>query len=127
MSERFASGKHSVAICDRCGFEFKLTELRHEIVKTKRTGVKVCRTCWDPDHPQLMQGMYPVSDPQAVRGTRPDTTYLTSGLNAAGYPGGGSQQIQWGWNPVGGARYFGGPPNPLVLIVEVGTVTVVTT
>jgi hypothetical protein len=31
MGNRFASAKNSIAQCDRCGFRFKLTELRKEI------------------------------------------------------------------------------------------------
>ena len=34
MGNRFASAKNSIAQCDRCGFRFKLTELRKEIIKT---------------------------------------------------------------------------------------------
>lgn len=59
-------------MCDRCGFRFRLTELRTLTVKAKRVPLKVCRSCWEPDHPQLHIGMYPVSDPQALREPRPD-------------------------------------------------------
>jgi hypothetical protein len=46
-----------------------------------------------------------------------------------GLQGEGSRDIQWGWNPVGGARIFdvGLTPNYLDPLVEIGTVTVVTT
>ena len=81
MGNRFASGKNAISICDRCGFQFKLTELRKEIIKTKNYNLLVCKTCWDPDHPQLQLGMYPVDDPQALRNPRPDTTYRVGGLN----------------------------------------------
>jgi hypothetical protein len=126
MSNRFASAKNSIAICDRCGFQFKLTELRKEVVKTKINNTLVCASCWDPDHPQLQLGMYPVDDPQAVRNPRRDSTYVTAGPNAAGNLTGGSRDIQWGWNPVGGSRFFDNAltPNYLALSVEVGTVTV---
>jgi hypothetical protein len=129
MANRFASGKNSIAICDRCGFQFKLTELKKEIVKTKTFNTLVCPSCWDPDQPQLQLGMYPVDDPQAVRNPRRDTTYVVSGLNDNGNLSGGSRDIQWGWNPVGGSRLFDDAltPNNLVAIAEVGTVTVVTT
>lgn len=128
MANRFASGKNSIAICDRCGFQFKLTALRKEIIKTKTYNLLVCDTCWDPDQPQLQLGMYPVDDPQAVRNPRRDTTYYTSGLAADGSPSGGSRVFQWGWNPVGGARAYddGLTPNDLVAVAEVGTVTVTT-
>lgn len=126
MGNRFASGKNSIAICDRCGFQFKLTALRKLVVKTKINNVLVCSSCWDPDHPQLQLGMYPVDDPQAVRNPRRDSTYVTAGPNAAGNLTGGSRDIQWGWNPVGGSRFFDNTltPNNLALRVEVGTVTV---
>ena len=129
MSNRFSSAKNSIAECDRCGARFKLTELRKEVVKTKTYNLLVCTTCWDPDQPQLQLGMFPVDDPIGVRNPRPDRSYITSGLLADGYPGGGSRQIQWGWNPVGGSSGFDAllTPNYLVATTFVGTVTVVTT
>ena len=128
MANRFASGKNAIAMCDRCGFRFKLTELKKEIIKTKTYNALVCPTCWDPDQPQLQLGMYPVDDPQALRNPRRDTTYVTAGVNAAGNLTGGSRDIQWGWNPVGGSRFFDDAltPNNLVCQTELGTVTVVT-
>jgi hypothetical protein len=73
--------------------------------------------------------MYPVDDPQAVRNPRPDRSYVTSGLLEDGYPGGGSRDIQWGWNPVGGSSGFDAvlTPNNLVATTFVGTVTIATT
>ena len=126
MGNRFASGKNSIAMCDRCGQQFKLTALRKEIQKTKIYNLLVCSTCFDPDQPQLQLGMYPVDDPQAVRNPRRDTTYVTAGPNATGLPTGGSRDIQWGWNPVGGASSFDTAltPNYLVSRAIVGTVTV---
>ena len=126
MGNRFASGKNSIAMCDRCGFQFKLTLLRKEIQKTKIYNLLVCPECWDPDQPQLQLGMYPVDDPQAVRNPRHDTTYVTAGVNTAGFVTGGSRDIQWGWNPVGGSRSFDTvlTPNYLVATTFVGTVTV---
>lgn len=128
MGNRFASAKNSIAQCDRCGFRFKLTELRKLIIKTKQVNILVCGSCWDPDQPQLQLGMYPVDDPQAVRNPRRDTTYVTAGVNVAGFPTGGSRDIQWGWNPVGGARFFENEltPNYLVLTAAVGQVTIST-
>ena len=140
MPNKFASGKYAIAECDRCAQRYKLKELRIQVLKTKPYRVKVCKTCYDPDHPQLQLGMYPVNDPQAVREPRPDVSYQVSGqsglqLNLTGvWPDGfgspelGSRVIQWGWNPVGGAR---GPdagltPNDLVQTVALGTVTVTT-
>lgn len=126
MGNRFASGKYSIAECDRCGQRFKLKQLKFEVIKTKLYQLKVCEECWDPDQPQLQLGMYPVDDPQGVRQPRPDTTYVTSGINAGGNLSGGSRDIQWGWAPVGGSKIFDAPltPNYLVATTNVGTVTV---
>ena len=126
MSNRFASGKNSIAMCDRCGARFKLTELRKEVIKTKTYNLLVCGSCWDPDQPQLQLGMYPVDDPQAVRNPRNDSTYVTAGVNSSGNLTGGSRDIQWGWYPVGGASFFDAvlTPNYLVGTTSVGTVTV---
>ena len=129
MGNRFSSGKNSIAVCDRCGFGYKLTMLKKEVIKTKIYNLLVCPSCWDPDQPQLQLGMYPVDDPQGVRDPRKDTTYKVSGNLVDGYAGAGSRIIQWGWNPVGGASSFDEllTPNNLVLQVQLGTVTVVTT
>lgn len=126
MGERFSSGKFAISQCDRCGFRFKLKQLKFEVIKTKLYQLKVCPECWDPDQPQLQLGMYPVDDPQAVRQPRPDTTYFTAGLDANGFPSGGSRDIQWGWAPVGGSSFFdvGLTPNYLVGTTSVGTVSV---
>ena len=127
MGNRFASGKNSIAECDRCGQRYKLKQLKKEIIKLKSYNLLVCPECWDPDQPQLQLGMFPVDDPQAVRNPRHDQTYVTSGLNTLGYPSGGSRDIQWGWNPVGGASQFDSvlTPNNLVSVAELGTVTVI--
>lgn len=129
MSNRYASNRIAIAMCDRCGFRFRLRELRTLVIKTKQVNMLVCRECWEPDQPQLQLGMYPVDDPQALRNPRPDNTYRQSGVLADGSIGGGSRVIQWGWNPAGGARSYdsGLTPNDLVAVGQVGTVTVVTT
>ena len=127
MGSPFASGKISIACCDRCGFQYLLKELQYEVVKLKRTGLLVCGECWSPDHPQLQLGMYPVQDPQALRNPRRDNSYLQSGLTVNDSLAQGSRVFQWGWNPVGGARQFDAllTPNYLVSIAELGTVTAI--
>ena len=142
MPNKYASGKHSIAECDRCGQRYKLKDLKKEIIKTRLYNLKVCPECWDPDQPQLQLGMYPVDDPQAVQEPRPDVSYIVSGQsglqitetnstdpNAFGFSEGGSRVFQWGWYPVGGASEFDTAltPNNLVLTIELGTVTVTTT
>jgi hypothetical protein len=129
MGNRFASGKIAIAICDRCGFRFRLRELRKLIIKTKQVNILVCKSCWEPDQPQLQLGMYPVDDPQALRNPRNDNTYYQSGTTATGSIGEGSRNIQWGWNPVGMSQSFDSEltPNNLIGVRQVGTVTVVIT
>ena len=139
---RFASGKHAIAMCDRCGFKYKLKQLRSLVIKTKQVNILVCPECWEPDQPQLQLGMYPVDDPQGIRDPRPDISYKVSGrtglqivltnssaADAQGILSGGSRIFQWGWAPVGGSEFFDAAltPNNLVLGVQLGTVTVVTT
>lgn len=134
MGNRFASGKNSIAECDRCGFRYKLKELKKLTIKTKQVTIKVCPTCWEPDQPQLQLGMYPVQDPQAVREPRPDNSYLQSGYTGLqltlntdfGDPSGGSRIFQWGWYPVGGSRSndVGLTPNALAPAGVVGNVTI---
>ena len=139
MPSKFASGKWAIAQCDRCSFRYKLKELKRLVIKTKNVNILVCPTCWEPDQPQLQLGMYPVNDPQALRDPRPDVSYTLSGNSGlqigltdstnvydAGAPLMGSRIIQWGWNPVGGARDNGLTPNDLVLLGQIGTVTVIT-
>jgi hypothetical protein len=139
MPNQFASGKWAIAECDRCDQRFMLKELRTQTVKTKPYKIKVCHECWDPDHPQLQLGMYPVNDPQAVREPRPDVSYLSSGTNGLqinltgigpnglGNPDMGSRVFQWNWNPVGGSRLFDSAltPDDLKGYGQIGTVTVV--
>jgi hypothetical protein len=139
MATNYASGKHSIAECDRCGQRYKLKELKKEIIKTKLYQIKVCPECWDPDQPQLSLGLYPVQDPQAVREPRPDVSYQQSGTSGLqelltnsnselgiGYPEGGSRVFQWGWQPVGGASGFDSTltPNDLISYGQVGNVTI---
>lgn len=125
MGNRYASGKHAIAECDICGFRYKLKDLKQLVIKTKDVNILACRECWNADQPQLQLGMYPVDDPQAVRNPRPDTSYYASGNDGAG----GSRMLQWGWNPVGGARSVdaGLTPNDLVSTGYVGDVTVTVT
>jgi hypothetical protein len=129
MAVKYASGKYSISECDRCGFRYKLVVLRKLTIKTKQVSIKVCPSCWEQDHPQLKLGMYPVYDPQAVREPRPDTSYQTSGLDANGVQSEGSRIVQWGWAPVGGARFndVGLTPNDLVARTYIGNVTVTVT
>lgn len=134
MPSKYASGKNSIAECDRCGFRYKLKELRKLTIKTKQVSIKVCQNCWEPDQPQLSLGLYPVNDPQAVREPRPDISYRQAGYTGLqltdntdfGEPSGGSRVFQWGWAPVGGASSndVGLTPNALTSRGVVGTVSI---
>jgi hypothetical protein len=62
----YALGKFAIALCDRCSFEFKLSELKEEW-----TGFKVCSECYEPKHPQLEPEPH-VSDPEALYKPRPN-------------------------------------------------------
>lgn len=69
----YAVGRRALGICDRCGFAYKLNTLRELFVRTNATNLLVCKSCWEPSHPQLEQGAKPIHDPQALRRPRPDT------------------------------------------------------
>ena len=144
MPNPYASGKKAIAECDRCGFRYKLKQLRKLTIKTKSTNILVCPTCWEPDQPQLQIGMYPVDDPQALRNPRPDVSFWQAGMTglkvlirgevpssnslAFGGPSDGSRVIQWGWGPVGLNNPLAFPdlPNTLSATGSIGTVTIVT-
>jgi hypothetical protein len=94
----YAAGKHALGICDRCGFTHKLNDLKAEFTKQVPNGLRVCDQCMDEDHPQLMQGVRPVYDPQALRNARPDKN-VDEGRTITGtvvYP------------PINGAEYGAG-------------------
>jgi len=61
----FATGKHSIAICDRCGQQYKFHELKQEW-----NGLKTCPECWEPKHPQLNPPHHS-ADAQALPWSRP--------------------------------------------------------
>jgi len=62
----YASAKYAKAICDRCGFEYKLLKLREEW-----NGLKTCPSCYEPKHPQL-EPLPHVIDPEALYEPRPN-------------------------------------------------------
>lgn len=96
----------ALGLCDRCGFAYKLNELKSQIFDQRPTGLLVCRACLDKDNEQLQLGRYPVDDPQSLRDPRPDV----------GVPG---STGLFGWMPIS---------NPLTSIsCAVGNITVVVT
>ena len=66
MGAGYASGKFAIALCDQCGFQFKLLDL----IKDWQ-GFKVCDECYEPKHPQL-ETKRTVTDPQALFEPRPE-------------------------------------------------------
>ena len=65
----YALGKFARALCDRCGFEYKLGELREEW-----TGSKVCSQCYEPKQPQL-EPLTATADPEALYKPRPNNDH----------------------------------------------------
>ena len=61
----FASGKFALAICDRCGQQYKSHQLQQEW-----NGLFTCSECFEPKHPQLDPPYHP-ADPIAIRDPRP--------------------------------------------------------
>jgi hypothetical protein len=100
----YARGSKALGICDRTGFQYKLSDLVYETKNGTRTGLRVGKDIADGDHPQNFLGRLRIVDPQSLREPRPDTNRLQSlGL--------------FGWRPVG---------HPEVKLTgAVGTVTVV--
>lgn len=115
MTGAFATGKRSIAICDRCGLRVRLTQLREIVIKRTPTNLLVCRSCWEADHPQLQLGTFVIGDAQALRRPRPDVRLTTLGTGVRG--------IQWGWNPLGGGDTLF-TPNTLVARAAVGALTI---
>ena len=74
----FANGNRSLAICDRCGQQYKYLQLRQEW-----NGLFTCPSCFEPKHPQLDPGYHP-ADPVALRDPRPESNKI---LKASSPPG----------------------------------------
>jgi len=62
----YTSGKFGLALCDQCGQQFKLNQLKKEW-----TGFKVCDECYEPKHPQL-EPKRTLNEPQALLEPRPE-------------------------------------------------------
>ena len=64
------------ATCQRCGFNH-----RNSGIKLEWTGLRVCRECWEPRHPQdFVQG---IADRQAPAWTSPEPTPVEVGTITA--------------------------------------------
>mgnify|MGYP003651311880 FL=1 len=111
----FASGKYALAICDRCGFQYKYTSLKKEW-----TGFRVCNECFEVKNPQL-EPVNHVADAQALQNPRP-------AVNAADVAGAGvvrtidaNQMMSTTGDPIGSEFSQDASTG------EIGTVTVVIT
>ncbi len=69
-----ASGRASIAICDRCCCKYDYQTLRAD---GNSPGLRVCPSCWDPKDPWRLAPARP--DAIALKFPRPDTPI---GLNA---------------------------------------------
>lgn len=102
----YAVGKKALGICDRCGFTYKLKELKYEVQDQKRTGSRICPNCFDPDQPQYQVGKLNSADNIALYNPRPDS-------NEKGFA------TYYGFNPVNSTG--------IVLKGELGKVTITDT
>ena len=83
---KYATGRKSLAICDRCGQRYRYLKLRKEW-----NGLKTCPDCFEPKHPQL-EPSSPPFEPQVLHEPRidvkedniPFTVYTNVGLGLIG-------------------------------------------
>ena len=61
----FATGKYALAICDRCGQQYKFSQLQQEW-----NGLKTCPECFETKHPQLERQKH-AADAQSLQDARP--------------------------------------------------------
>jgi hypothetical protein len=70
---KYAAGKHSWGVCDLCGCRVRYRDMRTPTIRGKPTGLRVCPTDFDKDHPQNFLPFYVTVDAQALYDARPDT------------------------------------------------------
>src|SRR5271165_6816808 len=75
-------------VCDRCGFVWRLSQLRFQVYNRELLTLRVCPNCYDQDNPQLWIGEVDVDDASVLRDPRSDSAQRLAGR---GVPG---------WNPV---------------------------
>lgn len=76
-------------LCDRCSQRYRLSELRYEYKLGRSTGLRVCRSCYDPSHPQLDTRHVRTDDRQSVPNNRSDRKEWAA------------TRSLYGWNPAG--------------------------
>jgi hypothetical protein len=67
------SDRVAIAVCDRCNFKYKITELHAD---KNSPGLRVCDDCEDPKDPWREKPIAP--DAIALRKPRPDTSIALS-------------------------------------------------
>lgn len=76
MESRYVKGQWN-AVCQRCGFEHKSGNIRKEW-----TGLMVCKSCWEPRHPQdFVTGRIDNQTPPWTS-PEPDDVFVTTPVTA---------------------------------------------
>lgn len=70
------SDRCAIAICDRCNFKKKYTELRAD---GNSPGLRVCDSCWDPKNPWRLPAIQP--DNILLKYPRPDTLLVAGDIS----------------------------------------------
>ena len=71
--------------CPRCSFTFPSSDIRKEW-----TGLYVCRSCWEPKHPQLMIKIRPETAVPAFKNRESITEFVPAScdiVSSSGYAG----------------------------------------
>lgn len=79
----FSRGKYAKAICDICGLDCKYLELEPVIRDSHDTGLKSCKRCNDPDHPQNKVDELVINDAISLEDPHPDNYDSTATLTPA--------------------------------------------
>ena len=101
---RFATGKKSKALCDRCGFKYPYLSL-----KTEWNGLRVCPECFEVKHPQLTPKS--VFDAQEIYQPRPGTNsrediriLMRHGVTGTFFVAANDQEVPVNWPEVSGVE-----------------------
>lgn len=94
-------------LCDGCGLRYPLKDLKFEYYMGRNTGLRKCRYCYDPSHPQLETRNIQTSDKQNVKDSRSDNIEWEA------------SRKMYAWNPVG-------TPLTSTLNIAIGRVKVMT-
>lgn len=103
----YTSGKFGLALCDQCGQQFKLNQLKKEW-----TGFKLCDECYQPKHPQL-EPKRTIKESMALLEPRPEARL---GVNIYVGDTADTSFASIGMQPMA-------PAKPLVVGAVLGTIT----